>query len=321
MAHELSVKENGKVEFAFTGSRSKVWHTLGNQLTEDAPLETWKVEAGLDWEVKESPITYRGNGDTIIFADRKALYRSDTTEPLSIVGENYKIVQPEEILEFFRDLVENNDMKLSTAGCLFGGKRFWALAELGKNTEIIDGDVVDGYLLLTTSVDGSISTTAKFVSERVVCNNTLSIAMNEKSQNLVKCSHKSQWDAKAVKIDLGLLDLGWDNFITDMRKLASTPMTDSQVHSFFTEQFYDKKVPADKQGWGATKKVKTLTDLYYSGAGSELSVGTAWGVLNAVTDLYTHGSGKRDASHQFMNAFYGSDLVKNKVLEDLLALA
>jgi phage/plasmid-like protein (TIGR03299 family) len=320
MAHEIDLSNN-RANIAFLGSRQKIWHGLGTELTEDAPLEVWKVEAGLDWEVKESPITYRGNGDTILFSDKKALYRSDTVEPLSIVGENYKIVQPDEILEFFRDLVENNDMKLSTAGSLFGGKRFWALAELGKNTEIIDGDVVDGFLLLTTSVDGSLATTAKFVSERVVCNNTLSIAMSEKTQNLVKCSHKSQWDAKAVKIDLGLLDQSWDTFITNMRTLASTPMSDQQVHSFFTEQFYDKKVAVDKQGWGATKKVKTLTDLYYSGAGSDLSVGTAWGVLNAVTDLYTHGSGKRDASHQFMNAFYSSDLIKNKVMEDLLTLA
>lgn len=322
MAHELSIRENGFVEFAFTGNRSKIWHTLGQEIEQDTSIEDWKIQAGLDWEVFESGITYNAYGEDLSFPSRKALFRSDTKAPLSIVGDGFKVVQPTQIIEFFRDLCENHGMRLSTAGSLFGGKRFFALAELGKDEQIVDGDRVLGNLLLTTAVDGSLATSAKFVSERVICNNTLTIALNEKTKNLIRVVHSADWDADQVKIDLGLIDASWYKFITDMRKLASIKVTDTEARKYFQGKFFNPTLGADEQTSTTMKKVDDFMDLLKNGAGADMARGTAWGVVNAATNLYTHGNGrKRDASRKFWSAYYDSDKIKQEVVDDMLDLA
>lgn len=320
MAHELTIRENGMAEMAFIGSRNAVWHSLGQELQDNASIEEWRVQAGMDWGVLESPVEYITTEGKKTFPDRKVLLRSDSKSGLSIVGQDFKVVQPGEVLEFFRDLVSVHGMKLSTAGTLFGGKRFWALAETGKLAEVVGGDVVKGFLLLTTAVDGTLATTAKFVAERVVCNNTLTVALGEASKSLVKKTHKVDFDPAAVKIDLGIIDKGWESFIGNMRKLADTKVSTIDATDFFQKLLFKPGVDADKQGWGATRKVTQLLNLFQNGSGAEYSKGTAWGLLNAITEEYTHGSGKRDPSHQFWESYHGSgDNFKtsamNKVLE------
>lgn len=320
MSHELDMS-NDRVNFCFTGSRQAIWHGLGQELSDNASIDTWKKEAGMEWEVEETPVLFKDFLGISTFNDKKVLYRGDSNAPLSVVGKDYKVVQPGEILEFFRDLVDNNSMKLSTAGVLFGGKRFWALAELGKSAEVVPGDEVNGYLLLTTSVDGTLSTTAKFVSERVVCNNTLTVAMNEISKNMIKVSHRSIWDASQVKVDMGLIDEGWNNFIVNMRKLANTKITSEEARRFFAEITYKKDVNAEDQSWLTVKKVNDLMRLYANGAGAEYSKGTAWGALNAVTELYTHETRSKDDSKKFWNAYFDSDKHKLGAMDKLLVMA
>lgn len=324
MSHEITIREDGRAEMAFIGPRNAIWHGLGQELEKGASIETWKTQAGLDWEVLESVIRYTSVcGDSVdspTFPDRKALYRSDNKNALSIVSNDFKVVQPGEVLDFFKDLTERHGMTLSTAGSLFGGKRFWALAETGKDAEIVSGDKIAGHLLLTTAVDGTMATTAKFVSTRVVCNNTLTVAMGETGKNMIKKTHKVDFDPSAVKIDLGLIDKGWETFIGNLRKLANTPMTNDQATEFFQKMFFKPNVMAADQTWGVTRKVNEMLGLYQGGAGAELSRGTAWGALNAITESFTHGSGKRDASHQFWESFYGqNDNVKTKAYNQLVA--
>ena len=86
--------------------------------------------------------------------------RSDTNAPLSVVSGRYQVVQPKEVLEFYRDLSEISGFELETAGVLKAGKKFWALARTGKETALKGNDVVKGYLLLATSCDGTLATTA-----------------------------------------------------------------------------------------------------------------------------------------------------------------
>lgn len=328
MSHELTERENGKVEMAFTGPRDAIWHGLGQQLEEDASLETWKVQAGMDWQVLQSPLTYSSTTtsetgakvENHIFPDRQVLFRSDNKEPLGIVSEDFKIVQPEQVIEFFRDLVENHGFKLSTAGTLFGGKRFWALADVGKSEHVTDSDRIDGHLLLTTAVDGTMSTQARFTSTRVVCNNTLTIAMQgSSSRPVIRVTHKREFDPDAVKIDLGLLDKGWVEFMKNMRALASKKMSARQTREFFEEQLFDPHRSAHDQTWGVTREVTRLVDLALGGSGSDAYRGTAYGALCAVTEHYTHGTGKRDASRQFWDAYVGNgESKKQEMYRELL---
>lgn len=317
MAHMIDM-ENNRANIAFTGSRANVWHGLGQEMTQDASLEDWIVEAGLAWEVFESEISYQSAQGSHVFPDKRALFRSDTQSALGIVSKDYKVVQPVEVMEFFRDLTTIHGMKLSSAGSLYGGKRFWALAETGNTTQAIKGDVTDGYLLLVTSVDSTIATIAKMTSTRVVCQNTLSASMKGSSKNMVRKTHAAVWDPESVKIEMGLVDESWDSFSKSLKRLAEVEVTDKFVREYLQSKFYVKCVPVEDQGRGAIKQVSELIELYNSGAGANYSRGTAYGILQACTDRFTHGTGRRDPNHQMWDCYFGKqDNIKSEVFNEL----
>lgn len=327
MAHEIT-HANGKDEVAFSGARSAIWHGLGQEMDDNASFEDWKVNAGLDWEVHESTVDYNVvNENSVVerksIPDKRVLFRSDTKDSLGIVSNDFKIVQPDQVIEFFRDLVELHGFKLSTAGTLFGGRRFWALADVGKSDNVVAGDQIDGHLLLTTAVDGTMSTQARFTSTRVVCNNTLTIALQgNSSRPVVRVTHKRDFDPSLVKIDLKLLDKGWVDFMASMKKLSNTKMSAKQTREFFEEQLFDGDRNANEQTWGVTREVTRLTDLALGGSGSAYSRGTAYGALCAVTEHFTHGTGKRDPSRQFWDSYVGNgDTKKQDMLRELLKVA
>jgi len=164
MAHELTIRADGRAEFAYTGAAA--WHGLGQELPAGAPLETWRTAAGMDWTIRRSVARFFADEDTRAdcfelceVPGETVLFRSDTRAPLGIVSPDYEIVQPAQVLEFFRDLVAQHGMTLESAGTLFGGRRFFALAKLGEQT-IVGADNVGGYLLLCTSADGTMATEA-----------------------------------------------------------------------------------------------------------------------------------------------------------------
>ena len=169
MAHQIE-------QMAYVGATP--WHGLGNNLPQKQPIEVWQREAGMDWQIQESPVHFKSDaigplGTIHSFPEQKVLYRSDTKAPLSVVSKRYHTVQPREVLEFYRDLTEVSGYELETAGVLKGGRKFWALARTGQGTSIKGNDQVNGYLLLATSCDGTLATTATPTTIRVVCNNTL----------------------------------------------------------------------------------------------------------------------------------------------------
>lgn len=324
MAAELDMS-NGRVNFAYTGSKSEIWHGEGEQVPDDATLDQWKKAAGLEWFAKESPILFNapnaaGFDMPTLFPDKKALFRSDTNAPLSVVGADYKIVQPSAIVDFFHDLLENHDMKMSTAGSLFGGRRFFATAKLGEDFEVISGDKISGYLLLTTSLDGTLATTGKCTSVRTVCNNTLTMALNEHSKNMVKVSHKTEFDASRAKIDLGLIEETQFTFIENMRKLAKATCTDGDALRFYQEQFFNKDIAVDEQHGTIVKKVNDMMQAYRFGNGANFSRGTLYGVLQGATDYFTHSVKSRTDDAKFWNSFYSSDKTKLDIQKKLLAM-
>lgn len=123
---------NNRANTAWVGQ--KPWHGLGQELEPNAPMHIWADAAGMNWTIKRSPVMfhytpqapeYAPLGETSIKAtvpNRQVLYRSDNKSPLSVVSQRYQIVQPAEVLEFFRDLVGCNDFELDVAGCLDDGR-------------------------------------------------------------------------------------------------------------------------------------------------------------------------------------------------------
>ena len=153
------------------------------ELTPGASIEEWTKQAGLGYTVLESPVQYATPASTElqVWPDRKVLHRSDTGAPLAVVSDGYHVVQPVEVMDFFRKLADIGGFELETAGALSHGKRVWALASVGAGADVVDGDTVKPYLLLGTSYDGTMATVAKFTTIRVVCNNTITAAVADQS--------------------------------------------------------------------------------------------------------------------------------------------
>ena len=268
----------------------------------------------MDWKIYESTMRYQTPDGITADTSRKVLYRSDGYDVLGVVSDEYHVVQPKQVLEFFREFTELNEMKLSAAGTLFGGKRFWAVAELNKSAEIVDGDEVNGYLLLTTSADGTLSTQAKFTSTRVVCNNTLTVALNEKGK-VVRKTHSSEFNAHEFKVDLGLIDSGWNSFVTNLKSLAQQKVNDDYAKEFFAKL----TTPKGKTTMGQERNVDALMHFYRLGSGSEMHYGTKWGLLNAVTEMQTHGTSRTARDRQFDKSEFGAgDKLKTQTYLELV---
>src|SRR5690349_4086657 len=128
MGHDID-ETTGRPAIAYVGE--KPWHGLGEALPEGQPIELWLDKARLAWELKRLPVQYLADGIHRTMADKFVLARSDTHEALSIVSGDYQIVQPKEVLEFYRDLMDDYGYTLETAGALDHGRKVWALAKTG----------------------------------------------------------------------------------------------------------------------------------------------------------------------------------------------
>ncbi len=322
MAHELTLDVNGKAEMAFIGDRADIWHGLGNQLQEGASIEEWRNGAGMAWNINRAPATFFTGEENLItgmpemgsFPDKHILFRSDNKKPLGIVSDNYKIVQPGEVLEFFRDLVAGNGFSLHTAGTLFGGKRMWALASIGEKACIVGNqDAVGGYLLLSTSCDGTLATEARFTTVRVVCNNTLSMAKSEKDAQIVRISHKSAFNPKAMHDKLGIATDSFAQFMLASRSLASVKVDNVKAREFVEGLIMVPDVAYEDQSTQAKNKCDFIMSLFNGKAmGSDLesSKGTMWGALNAVTEYVDHHTRANTVDARLNSALFekGSEL-------------
>ncbi|WNB74579.1 DUF932 domain-containing protein [Methylomonas koyamae] len=306
------------------------WHGLGNLLAPKQPLEVWAKQAGMDWQIQETPVRFMTDtaghlGAIESFPDHKVLYRSDTKQALSVVSKRYQVVQPREVLEFYRDLTEVAGYELETAGVLKGGKKFWALAKTGQSAALKGADLIHGYLLLATSCDGTLATTATPTTIRVVCNNTLTIALNGAS-SAIKVPHSTKFDAQAVKQQLGIAVSQWDTFMYRMRTLAERKVKSHEAMNYFLRVLCDTPAANGEQvtlsNERALKKVQSLYEGAGHGADLEAAKGTAWGLLNAVTEYVDHEKRARSSEHRIDSAWFGQGAVlKQRALDAALQLA
>ena len=325
MADAVTVRKNGFAEMAFTGDRSDIWHRLGNQLEVGASIEEWQVAAGMDWRIQRAVARYNTSRDGLELREmpeNHILFRSDSKDALSIVSSRYKVVQPKEVLEFFRDLVGPNGYELSTAGTLFGGRKFWALASVGESAVVVGDDEVKGYLLLSTSCDGSLPTEARFTTVRVVCNNTLQMAVSEKSKKRVSIRHISAFKPDAVKDQLGLARGYFREFLVAARKLAKTPIHTVAATEFVSELLATDDSPEAVIKAQGSKNTRNIVELFNGrGRGAQLpgAMGTLWGLVNAVTEHVDHHARSKSDSHRLDSAWFGvGDDLKSRALEKAL---
>ena len=316
MAHELTQRLDGKYEMAFVGETP--WHGLGQELQQGASFDEWQKAAGMDWYIKSNMVEYQDSekGTINAFKGQNVLYRSDNNEPLSIVTNRYKPVQPVEVLHFFKSLVEENGFKLHTAGTLKGGRRMWALAETGNFGEVTADDKVGGYLLLSTSCDRTLATTARFTSIRVVCNNTLTMAVGDNA-NTVSFSHIQKFDHEKVKAKLGNAVGAFGAFIDMGKYLQKQQMNVVASDDFLYALLNNNNLEIDIVR--PSRAYQKILNLFESESkGNDLVGHTKWGMLNAVTEYVDHFAGHTQ-DNRLNNAWFGNgERLKNKAKELLL---
>jgi phage/plasmid-like protein (TIGR03299 family) len=307
-------------------------------LTPGASIAKWTLEAGLAYDVLESPVQYTSPAATEaqIWPARKVLHRSDTGAPLAVVSDSYNVVQPAQVMDFFRQLVDIGGFQLETAGALSDGRRVWALASVGDAAPVVDGDLVKPYLLLGTSYDGTMATVAKFTAIRVVCNNTITAAVGgysngrviqgeaEKNTGYLKSAvrvlHSERFDAQAVRLQLGIVANSFEGFLVQSRQLAGTGMDQVQADDFVAEllrPYHTSARPVTE-----SKAYTRIMQLFNGQAiGSELPgvAGTRWAMLNAVTELVDHERG-RSNNTRMESAWFGTGAALKARAVDLLAV-
>lgn len=347
MAHELTHRADGFVEMGYAIGVDR-WHGLGNELRDGATIEEWQVAAGMDWVIRRTPAQYyadRAGTDLRTWDDKHILVRSDSKLPLGMVSPDYNIVQPYEVLEFFRDLVADRGFKLETAGTLFGGSQFWALAKVTE--AVLSGwDKVGGYVLINTSADGTKATSVRDTTVCVVCNNTLSMAVNAKSKKVVNVSHRNNFDPKKVQEQMGLTADNFSTFIEAANKLTTVKVTDAASEDFvlrllrgaskdatlaaqvteasvatgdtLTQLLAGPYIPKDDAQQRRPRGADTILALFNGAGMGSTEVGrqgTAWGLVNAVTEYVDHWSTAKTDSHRLSRAMFGDgDSIKTLAL-------
>ena len=293
---------------AYTGQVP--WHGIGSQLAPGQSIEVWRERAGMNWSLEEAEVRFVAeDGDqhpARAFPGQKVLYRSDTKRPLAVVSKRYQVVQPREILDFYRDLTRHSGFELETAGVLRGGRKLWALARTGQGVALKGQDQVNGYLLLATACDGTLATTAQFTSVRVVCNNTLQIAVGDRV-GAIKVPHRSAFDADKVKSQLGITVAGWESFVERMRVLCDTPVdpdsADALLRRLLTYQTANGGGEAVNEQ--AVTKVRALFNGEGRGSALKTSKGTAFGLLNSITEYVDHHRRAQSTENRLDAAWFG----------------
>jgi phage/plasmid-like protein (TIGR03299 family) len=312
MSHELTVRADGAVEFAYLASDGTPWHGLGQALEDGTSLDAWRTAAGMDWRIKRGIVRFNTSydGDQMELPDQHVLFRSDTKAPLGVVSRKYQVVQPGEVIEFFRDIARAGGLELSAAGTIYGGKRFWATAKIGEAAPTSVRDTIGGYILISTSADGSLATEVRRTTVRAVCKNTLAMAFGEAAA--VKVSHRSVFDPAQVKDFMGLNTAAWDSFRDNVTRLANLPVIQDEAEDILAKIFGSNETAGFK---------RTLGLFNGEGMGATLDgvMGTRWGLLNAVTEYADHHVRARSDENRFVASQWGAGAdLKKRALAALL---
>lgn len=305
------------------------WHGLGVQVSDNLTPDQMLEAAGLDWKVEKKALVVDELDHTL--TSHFAMVRDSDQKILGICGQEYQPTQNHDVFEFFDKFCKAGDMKMETAGSLHGGKRVWGLAKINGGFMLGGKDEVEGYILLDNPHIWGRSLQILFTPIRVVCNNTLTAALrnNTNQENTFRMSHDRAFDDQikqqaAEKVGLAMKAL--DVFKDKAEFLAQKRAKDQKVLEFFsklvnpdlfqTAQEMSEDGTVNRSDLGRT--VNRLMDIVHTQPGADLktSAGTWWGAFNAVTYYYDHVAGT-DQDKRLTSAWFGSAATRKRQALDL----
>jgi phage/plasmid-like protein (TIGR03299 family) len=324
MAHQLDTVSLGRASYAST---QREWHGLGELMPAGQDIDAWAQAAGMEYKVQRGVIRYateRLTPDAALhnlktIEDKLVLFRSDTGAPLGVVSDSYKVVQPREVLEFFREWAQANACTIESAGVLFGGKRYFATAKMSDGVFVGEGDKVVPYVLLSTSADGSLATEGRITTVRVVCNNTLRLA--SKGASSFRVSHRTAFKAEECRTIIESAHEEFGAFMDMSRKLASikveSRLAEDMTTLLLTTSTRDADAARDSAGF---HRIMGLFQGGGKGSTLDSSRETAWGWLNSATEFVDHHVRARSDENRTAAALWGpgADL-KQRAVEIALA--
>jgi phage/plasmid-like protein (TIGR03299 family) len=305
MAHMIE-NLNGKDCHAYVGQ--KPWHGLGIEVPADIqPLEILRV-AGLDWRVEEVPSYIDWDGKKLPTGD-KSLVRDIDGKILTSVSDNWRPCQNIEAFNFFQEFVDAGDMTMETAGSLNDGKLVWAMAKVKDTFELFNGDEVESYLLFSNPHEYGKSINIRFVAERVVCANTMAIALSEKAKTFARFSHRREFNPDLVKELLGMSHGYMEKYKETATFLGSKLYTPDSAKAFVMELFPVVQAAANKNDKPRKEISKTakqiLETVLDDQPGLKFARGSYWQLFNAVT-FYTNHLAGRTTDTRVNSLWYGS---------------
>jgi phage/plasmid-like protein (TIGR03299 family) len=280
---------NGKPMMAYQGATP--WHSIGAKMAVTADVPTALKAANLDWNVELRPMFYRHTFDgvdkRVKVPTRRAVVRDTDGVLLATVGSDYAPFQNSEAFNVLQPACEQFGVTIETAGALGKGDRVWMLAKLPTPSEPIPGDKIDGYFLVLTGHNGWTSYTARPTPVRVVCANTLAMALNGSGKQAVINMRHTTTNAERFEQVTGL--------VTDLMamlkqtnesftKLAARKMTKDETIAYISEVL---GIDANSNPV-AERRRDTIVELSQTGKGVEFAPNTAWTAFNAVTEYVDH---------------------------------
>ncbi len=322
MSHEITIREDGFAEAAY--SLTPAWHDLG-QVYDYAMSSKEALEgAGLDWTIEQKPLFSHQERDSNAGEDEGFVrlkgyqlnLRSDTTLPLGIVSDHYKIVQNTEAFEFLDALVDEGEMLYESAFSLSGGKQVVMLAQMPGVFQVVQNDPLVNYIMLSMSHDGKQGIQFGPTSVRVVCANTYQMAVQAKGSKIkgLSISHKGDIKDKLARARM-LLTQAKEQLYTYNQsavKLAEQKLSKSDWIKFL-DIMCPELDPLDpdytpRRARSLFETREAITCCYHNDL-QLTAPHTAWAAFNAVTEHIDHlprrGSGRRQAEARFNVTFYG----------------
>lgn len=312
MAHELWIDtESGSASMFYVDEVP--WHGLGTRLDNPATsIEAIKA-ANLDWHVSKELLYVQQGQSHVPLQDRYAVMRpphgcEEEAVVLGVVGKEYTPLQNCEAFAFFDHIVGKGAAVYHTAGALGQGERVWILAKLPNTIRVIGDDVTDKYLLLANSHDGSSAVQVKFTPIRVVCNNTLTLALQQGDTIRIPHTKDVRIMLRRAEETLGIINRRYNDISSVFKAMALHKLDTERVHKYMALVFPAPRDQNDEYGFKRAISNRLFAEMLFDqGAGNRMQgvKGTLWAAFNGVTELIDHRQTKQTDDKRLNSIWFG----------------
>ncbi len=307
------------------------WHGLGNKIEQDKiyDLKAGIEASGLGWEVEAQALqtvgTVDAEGNPVhLSVDSRAIVRKSDNRVLGVVGKAYEPLQNADMFSFFQDWLDARVCHLHTAGSLFEGEKVWVLAGINSpNMEVVKGDEVSKFILLSNSHDGKNAVRVGFTPVRVVCANTLRMAFHDEASKLIRVRHSKEVKNNVDKIK-EIMNLANEQFEATLEQycfLAGQQVKVADLEKYVKITFGYDQTKDDELSTKAKNIIKRILETIDSGVGQDKARGSWWWAYNGLNNYLNYSDG-RTADSRMGKLWFGTNAeVNSKALELAVKMA